>query len=103
MHPIVEGKVGRLAEICRKYGVQRLWLFGSAATEGFDLESSDLDFLVVFGPLTPVEHKESYFGLISDLEGLFSRPVDLVEYSAIRNPYFKADIVRTRVTLYEAA
>jgi len=83
--------------------VRRLWLFGSGVGEDFDADASDLDFLVVFDRLSPIEHKESYFGLIEDLEALFGRPVDVVEDPLLRNPYFRASIERTRVTLYEAA
>jgi uncharacterized protein len=38
----------RLAELCRRYGVRRLELFGSAARGQFDPATSDLDFLVLF-------------------------------------------------------
>jgi len=39
----------QIAELCRRYGVKRLELFGSA-TRGsdFDPERSDIDFLIEF-------------------------------------------------------
>jgi len=42
-----------LEALCHEYGVERLALFGSVATGGFRLNSSDIDFLVEFRtPLT---------------------------------------------------
>lgn len=37
-----------VAELCRQFHVERLDVFGSAASGGFDEETSDLDFLVEF-------------------------------------------------------
>jgi len=47
-------------------------------------------------------YADSYFGLLEALEQLFNRPVDLVVASAIKNPYFRESIERTRVLLYAA-
>jgi hypothetical protein len=38
----------QIAELCRRFGVQRLDRFGSAARGDFNPETSDLDFLVLF-------------------------------------------------------
>ncbi len=49
MISLVEDKVEEVRKICRRYGVARLDLFGSAAGEGFDdLRDSDLRFVVSF-------------------------------------------------------
>ena len=84
-----------LRELCRQFHVRRLDLFGSAAGDDFDPARSDLDFLVEFERRAPRAF-ETYFGLKESLEALFGRSVDLVEPSAIRNPYFKASIERSR-------
>jgi len=76
-----------LTDICRRFGVQRLELFGSAV-EGCELPDSDLDFLVDFGSRPTPGYADAYFGLLEAHEELFKRPVDLVVASAIRNPYF---------------
>lgn len=91
-----------LDELCRRYHVRRLELFGSAAV-GRDVPGkSDLDFLVEFDPLPRGSYANAYFGLIESLEKLFQRPIDLVVASAIKNPYFKESIERTRAVLYAA-
>lgn len=91
----IEEKRERLAEICRRYRVQRLDLFGSALRDDFDTVRSDLDFLVEFELLTNGSYAKTYFGLLEALELLFKRPVDLVVASAIRNPYFREGVERS--------
>jgi len=91
-----------LAEICRRHNVRRLDLFGSAVGANFDPPTSDLDFLVEFGPFTKGEYSEHYFALIEDLKSLFGRPVDLLVSRAVRNPYLLESINRTRESLYAA-
>lgn len=39
-----------IARACKRYGVERLRIFGSALTDHFDPEGSDIDFLVDFAP-----------------------------------------------------
>ncbi len=92
----------KIAELCRKRGVQRLALFGSAASETFDPDRSDLDFLVEFEDLPPAEYADAYFGLLKDLEDLFGRPVDLLTPSSLQNPYFRQEVERTQRELYAA-
>lgn len=45
---IVDNK-DTIAELCRRYRIRRLDVFGSAATDTFNPESSDLDFIVNLG------------------------------------------------------
>ena len=84
------------------YGVQRLDVFGSAATSPKLPEDSDLDFLVEFQPKAYASYADTYFGLLEDLQHLFDRPVDLVVGSAVKNPYFLQSIERTKSLVYEA-
>ena len=98
----IEEKRERLAEICRRYHVQRLDLFGSALRDDFDAERSDLDFLVEFEPLASGTYAKTYFDLLEALEMVFQRRVDLVVTSAIRNPYFRESIERSKAVLYAA-
>jgi len=102
MNITIEQRRAELERACRQYHVRRLELFGSAAA-GSDLpDESDLDFLVEFEPPRMGAYADSYFGLLEALEQLFNRPVDLVVASAIKNPYFRESIERTRVLLYAA-
>ena len=74
-----------LEQLCVRYHVERLDLFGSAASGDQRKESNDLDFLVEFQPLPAGAYADAYFGLLEALETLFEGPVDLVVDSAVRN------------------
>ena len=102
MNPITEEKKDSLAQLCSKYAVKRLEIFGSGTGKDFDPAQSDLDFLVCFESCAPVEHAERYLGLLAALQDLFDRKIDLVELGAIKNPYFVEDIQSTRKVIYAA-
>ena len=98
----IEQYRAELEALCRRFGVRRLEVFGSAVAGEFRAETSDLDFLVEFEPPTGPGYADRYFGLLESLQALFGRPVDLIVASAIKNPYFREAIDKTRVLLYEA-
>jgi hypothetical protein len=102
MDPSIAKHRRQIEDICRKYRVRRLELFGSAAGDCFDAGRSDADFLVEFEPLAEGKHADAYFGLLEALTALLARPVDLVMTRAIRNPYFLEAIEPTRTLLYAA-
>jgi predicted nucleotidyltransferase len=102
LHPAVESKLGELFSLCRRYGVDKLEVFGSATSERFDAAGSDVDFLVELQPASPGELSDRYFGLLEALEHLFGRPIYLVMTRAIRNPYFLEGIGPSRTLLYAA-
>lgn len=103
MNQIINEKKTQLMDICRKRRVRRLYIFGSAISERFDAARSDLDFLVEFHSMTPVEHADSYFGLEEDLQNLFGLPVDIIEPQTVSNPYFLEAVEETKVVLYNGA
>ncbi len=88
--------------LCGRFRVRRLELFGSAATGRFNSKSSDLDFLVEFDALRANEYADAYFGLLEELQQLFKRDVDLVVSGAVKNPYLRESIQRSRTLLYAA-
>lgn len=98
MHPQLEEKCQEIAALCRRYRVRRLEVFGSAArAKDFDPARSDADFLVDFAPDSDMR---TYFELQEKLSELLGRPVDLVDPSAVRNPYVRASIDRAREVVY---
>ena len=98
----VRAGLGEVRELCAKYRVTRLELFGSATSAAFDPASSDLDFIVEFADISPVEHADCYFGLLMDLQTLFGRDVDLLELRPDANPFLLTTIEESRETLYAA-
>ena len=97
----VSSRRAEIEELCRRYGVWRLDVFGSAAVGDFRPGESDLDFLVEFDSKGE-RYADRYFGLLEGLKELFEREVDLVEDSAIRNPYFRKSVDESRELLYAA-
>ena len=98
----ISSRKAEIEALCRRYRVRRLELFGSAAGGAFDPARSDLDFLVEFESVPEAYSLAAYFGLKAGLEALLGRPVDLVEASAVRNPYLRASIDRTREPVFAA-
>jgi predicted nucleotidyltransferase len=67
----------RLVEFCRRWKITELSLFGSALRKDF-LPDSDVDLLVTFAPGESWGF-DDYLAMKEELEGVFSRTVDLVE------------------------
>jgi uncharacterized protein len=90
----------QLAELCRRWKIRELSLFGSLA-RGDAAPDSDVDLLVDYEP----DADWSLFDtaqLRAELSELFGRPVDLVRERNITNPYRMASIRRDRRLLYAA-
>jgi predicted nucleotidyltransferase len=92
----------RLTELCRRYHVARLELFGSRA-KGTARPDSDVDLLMTFeaGQTPGLE----FFGLAHDLEHLFGDRVDLLNRPRVErddNPIFQHNVLSAAVTLYAA-
>jgi predicted nucleotidyltransferase len=88
--------------LCRQFGVRRLDVFGSATSGDFDPSGSDIDFLIELEPPQGKSRFDAFFGLKEALEALLGHPVDLVDPSALDNPYFAAMVQHTRQELYAA-
>lgn len=82
MLPSIAEKRADLAALCRRYGVVRLDVFGSAArVSDFDEADSDIDFLVVLE--APADDLTRLLGLQAALENLLHRRVDLQTRRAV--------------------
>lgn len=104
MPPFLDPYHEQISALCRRYGVRRLEVFGSAVDPArFDHRSSDIDLLVEFDPAPEGARAEQYFGLLEELTALLGRPVDLVVERAIRNPYFRQSVQASRQPIYLAA
>jgi len=99
---LVEARRAELRSLCRRYGVSRLRLFGSAVKGEFDPASSDLDFLVEFHPPVGMNAFHQFIDLKLDLEDLFARHVDLVTWRAVKDPVFRERAEESAIELYAA-
>lgn len=61
-----------------------------------------MDFLVEFETDPRAARFSDWMDLKAALEAVVGRAVDLVEPGALRNPYVRADVDRTRQPLYGA-
>ncbi len=96
---IIEQRKDEIAALCRKHRVRALWVFGSEATDAFDPETSDLDFLVDLGEYDQFVHRR-FLALLHDLEDLTGLPVDLRTVRSVGNPNFMEELKETRELVY---
>lgn len=101
MIELVAQRKNELAGLCRRFNVEQLDLFGSAATGSFQSDSSDLDFIVQFSAPNAGSYLDRYLDFAEALEQLFQRPVDLLTERSIRNPFFRRNVEATRHQVYE--
>ncbi|MEW6336260.1 MAG: nucleotidyltransferase family protein [Acidobacteriota bacterium] len=88
-----------LAALCRRHGIRRLALFGSALRGDFG-PSSDIDILVEFIPGRSVGLR--FVAIQDELSALFGRPVDL-NTPGFLSPHFRDRVLREAMPLHEAA
>ena len=91
-----------IADICRRYGVSELAVFGSVLRDDFRPES-DIDFLVKFIDKDAGAWMGKYLDMEEELGRLLGRKVDLVSWGAVeesRNPYRRNHILRHARLIY---
>jgi len=88
----------KIAEICRRYGIQEMAVFGSAARNDMRPDS-DVDIMVEFFP--GVVHGWEYFHLEEELAEAFGRGVDMATKKWIK-PRIKPHILSEARVIYEA-
>ena len=101
MHPLLTQRQDAVVELCRRFGVRRLDVFGSAVRGAdFDPARSDVDLLVEFGG-----DLAAFLDFKEALEALLGRPVDLVERQAVeasRNGIRRRRILAEAEPIYAA-
>lgn len=86
--------------LCRRYGVERLEVFGSASRDDSRADS-DFDFIVQFRDRGP-GYADRFLELAESLEQILGGRVDLLTERSLSNPIFVQMIARDRTTLYAA-
>lgn len=94
----------QLAEICRRYNIIRLEVFGSILRDDFGPDS-DIDLIYTLAPGAPdLESHWTRYTIQDELEPLFGRPVDLLRRDValtIRNPLRRQRILDQAEVLLE--
>jgi uncharacterized protein len=88
-------------ELCKKYRVKHMFVFGSAATPQFDQSKSDIDLIADLLISDPIEYGETLLELWDALENYFGRKVDLLTEESITNPYLKRSIEVSKKMIYD--
>jgi len=89
-----------IVAFCKRWQVVEFALFGSVLREDFSIQS-DVDVFVTFA----LDAEISLFDMAQmqiELQGIFNRPVDILEKDALRNPYRKCEILNTAQVVYAA-
>jgi len=88
----------KIIEFCQRWQIVEFAIFGSVLRDDFRPDS-DIDVLVTLSP----DKKWSLFDLMdmqNELELMFGRSVDLLEKRSLKNPFRKAEIIRTHQVIY---
>lgn len=98
MHAINQ-HIDQISEVCSLNRVKRLFAFGSVTRDELT-EQSDIDLVVEIEETDPFSYTDHYYSLKEKLESLLKRKIDLLEEKAIRNPFLRKEIDRTKVLIY---
>lgn len=98
---LIELNIAKILELCKKYKVKTLYVFGSILTSRFS-DKSDIDLLVRFNKedISILDYADNFFDFQFALETLFGRKVDLVCEDSIKNPYFRQEIESKKQLIY---
>lgn len=102
MVALIDDNADALRQLCQAHHVVRLDVVGSATTDQFDPDRSDIDLLVEFGSMDGTSRFHNYFAFKRKVEALLDRPVDLIEPAGLTNPFVRKSIEMSRVNLYAA-
>jgi predicted nucleotidyltransferase len=89
----------QIQRLCKNHRVKTLYSFGSVNTQKFTADS-DVDLMVDFAISDPIEYADNYFDLKFELERILNRSIDLLENKAIKNPFLRENIDKSKVLIY---
>ena len=98
---LIEINIRKIIDICKRFHVRKLWVFGSILTNRFN-DKSDVDLCVDFDKsrIDIFDYADNFFDFQYALEEIFGRKVDITEDGAVKNPYFRLELNKTRRLIY---
>lgn len=97
---LIELNIQRIIDLCKKYRVSKLYVFGSILTDSFN-DQSDVDFSFKFeDDVTYHNYDDNFFGLYYALKSIFGRDIDLVDETSVKNKYFRKELDNTKQLIY---
>jgi predicted nucleotidyltransferase len=102
MPPLIGEHIEGIAQLCEKYGVRKLELFGSACRGEFDPETSDLDFIAEFSDIDVPGYGMRFLDFADAIESLLARKIEVITTKSTMNPLFRRVIDECRIAIYES-
>ena len=103
MYSLILERKDQISELCKKFNVSKLEVFGSAARmDDFVQGQSDIDFAVEFARPRKMAPLDEFFGFKDELSKVLNQDVDLVELGAVKNPYVRQSIDKDRELVFAA-
>ena len=98
---LIEINIRKIIDICKRFHVRKLWVFGSILTNRFN-DKSDVDLCVDFDKsrIDIFDYADNFFDFQYALEEIFGRKVDITEDGAVKNPFFRQELNKTRRLIY---
>lgn len=100
---LIEINLHKIFDLCKKYKVKKLYVFGSILTNRFN-DQSDVDFSVDFDKESinrdKLDWASLFFDFIHEMESLLGRKIDMVFDANISNPIFRQELDRTKQLIY---
>jgi len=84
MSVLIDEKLEEIAAACQRYGIEQLFVFGSALRDDFKPGESDIDLLVEFGPLDIAKRFHVFPDALEAFRKVFQVDVDLVMQGAVK-------------------
>ncbi len=102
--PIITQNKAQIDTLCKQYGVDKLFFFGSITNSALFRDDSDIDIIVQMdeSKFLPEDLGETLFNLNDEFEKLFQRPVDLIRDRPFRNQIFRKSIDDSKVLVYDS-
>jgi len=100
--PRIDIPMDRLVELCKRWKIVELSLFGSVLRDDFGPDS-DVDVMIALADNATLDYFEDWLKIQDELSELFNhRRIDLVERKRIVNPFIRHHAITNRQVLYAA-
>lgn len=97
----IKTNINEFLLLCKSHEVKTLHAFGSSTNNTFKENLSDIDLLVELNTQDPIKRGENLMDLWEKFEIFFSRKVDLITSSSIKNPILKKSIEASKILIYD--
>ena len=91
---LIGNNIQKIASLCQRYNVSKLFVFGSILTSRFN-EESDVDLLVTFNKSEVKDYFDNYFDF---KYSLYQQLLNFI--GTIQNPYLKMNVDATKTLIY---